>query len=471
MYSATLNARAELSTVAPATRSARPLRTPTTAQTPISAVEAINIRQVIVDYAFCLRDPSLSIENRAWLHGEIERLLHRLSPAATLRTLARIPMQVTTHQIDLSKALSIVSRAVASRTATLPVLTHILLATDEGRLKVCATNLELGITTWCGAKVEAEGALCVPAKTLTELVALLPVDVMTLTVNAKNKTLNIKCGRTENNIAGIDASEFPVVPVGNVVEAWDTMSADEFRGIANRTVFAAATDESRPMLTGVYWQYNESGLAICAADGFRLSLCRWSEHTTNPKRALIVPSGAMTEVARLASDRVSLGSNGTNQAIFWLHDADTTRTVIVAQLIDQKYPAYEQTIPKSHTTRVVVSTAQLLRACRRAKIFTETGGVTLHIIPGEFPTMTIQSRADETGDSADTLTVDVDGPEIEISFNANYLIDALSRINTPTVALELTAPKSPGVFKPVTDDAGGSFLHVVMPVHLPGSAK
>ena len=377
-------------------------------------------------------------------------------------------MKVSCLQENLAKGLNIVSRAVAARTATLPVLTHVLLATDGGRLRIAATNLELGINCWIGAKVEDEGSITVPARPFTELISLLPSDRVDLDLNIRTQTLRVQCGRTDNNIKGIDAQEFPIIPTFEPASA-AFVDANLLKTMIGKVVFAAATDESRPMLTGVLTKFENDKIVMVAADGFRLSVCTGTLKEPVPEpRTILIPSKAVAEVARVVGEQeepVAISvTPSRGQVLFHMQNVD-----LVAQLIDQRFPDYEPIIPKKTETRTVVSTAEMLKACRQASIFARESSDTMRLritpssdgAPGK---VTISARADETGDNESQLEAVSTGVEVEIAFNVKFLIDVLSVIDAPQVALETTAPKAPGVLKPVGDD---SFLHVVMPMHLP----
>lgn len=377
-------------------------------------------------------------------------------------------MKVSCLQENLAKGLNIVSRAVAARTATLPVLTNVLLATDGGRLKIAATNLELGINCWIGAKVEDEGSITIPARPFTELISLLPSDRVDLDLNIRTQTLRVQCGRTDNNIKGIDAQEFPIIPTFEPSSA-AFIDAGLLKTMIGKVVFAAATDESRPMLTGVLTKFENDKIVMVAADGFRLSVCTGTlkEPVAEP-RTILIPSKAVAEVARVVGEQeepVAISvTPSRGQVLFHMQNVD-----LVAQLIDQRFPDYEPIIPKKTETRTVVSTAEMLKACRQASIFARESSDTMRLritpsndgAPGK---VTISARADETGDNESQLEAVSTGVEVEIAFNVKFLIDVLSVIDAPQVALETTVPKAPGVLKPVGDD---TFLHVVMPMHLP----
>jgi DNA polymerase-3 subunit beta len=376
-------------------------------------------------------------------------------------------MRVSCLQENLAKGLSIVSRAVASRSTTLPVLSNVMLSTDNNRLKLSATNLEIGINTWIGAKVEEDGAITVPARTFVDLVNTLPPDRIDMELSVRTQTLHLRCGRSEANLKGIDAQEFPIIPTpqgnGQIL-----IDPEKLAKMINQVAFAAATDESRPMLTGVLTKFDQDRLTMAAADGFRLSVRSTAIDTvvSEPVQVLI-PAKALTELARIAGEQedpieITITS-ARNQILFHL-----TNTDLVAQLIDLQFPDYEQIIPKRYSTRTVASAVELLKAGRAASIFAREAANTtrLHIVPGGelMPGhIEIAARSDETGDNVGEIDATVEGDEIEIAFNVRYLLDVLSVVDTPQVILETTTAGSPGVIKPIGDD---DFIHVIMPMHI-----
>ncbi len=379
-------------------------------------------------------------------------------------------MRISCLQENLARGLNIVSRAVAPRTATLPVLTHVLLATDNGRLKISATNLELGVTCWIGAKVEDEGAITVPARTFNDLVALLPADRVDLDLNIRTQTLRVQAGKTDNNIKGIDAQEFPIIPTFNPTAAVFVEPAVLKKVIA-QVVFAAATDESRPTLTGVLTKFEADTITMAATDGFRLSVRSGKlKEPVAETRTILIPARALAEVARVMGDQeeaIAISVTPSHgQVLFHMNNVD-----VVAQLIDQKFPDYEPIIPKKHDTRTVMNTADMLKACRQAGIFARDSldTVRLTVKPGEElepGKVKVTARADATGDNESELDATVNGDGVEIGFNVKYLIEALAAIDTPQVALETTAPQRPGVIRALGDE---EFMHLIMPMHLPRS--
>jgi len=375
-------------------------------------------------------------------------------------------MKVSCLQENLAKGLSIVGRAVATR-STLPVLSNILLATDQGRLKLAATNLEIGITCWIGGKVEEDGAMTVPARTFVDLVGALPAERVDMELIVRTQTLNLKCGRFENNIRGIDATEFPLIPTADDANAI-RIDPDSLRTMINQVVFAAAADESRPILTGVLARFDKDQVTFAAADGFRLAVrtAPLIEPVATPV-SVIIPARALAELGRVSGDQESPViiniTPSKSQVLFHLDNID-----LVSQLIDGNFPDYAQIIPKKKETHTVVGATELLKACKAANVFARESAdiVKLTIEPGSEIApghVTVQATSAETGDNVGEMDATVEGAAIQIAFNVKYLIDFLSVANAAQVALETSTPSSPGKFTPVGDD---TFLCVVMPMHI-----
>jgi DNA polymerase III subunit beta len=375
-------------------------------------------------------------------------------------------MKVTVLQENLARGLSIVSRAVSPR-STLPVLANVLIATDEGRLRLSATNLELGITCWIGAKIEEEGSTTVPSRTLSDLVGTMPDPQVSLTLNSQTQTLNVRSGSSTNDIKGIDAQEFPPLPVPDFEDAILINVAD-FKEMIQQVAFAASTDEARPVLMGVLVTVDKDVVTMAAADGFRLSVRKATLSSSVPSSiSAIIPARALNELARIAADGEQMIQmvlpKGRGQVVFRVKDAE-----LVSQLIDGTFPDYQQIIPRSYKSRTLVSTASLLKACRQAEIFAREGSnvVRLNIKtngemqPGE---VEISAHSEETGSNETLVEATVDGIPLLIAFNVKYLREVLEVVKSPNVAIETSAQNAPGVVRPVGDD---HFLHVIMPMHL-----
>ncbi len=373
-------------------------------------------------------------------------------------------MRLSCLQENLNRGLGVVGRAVATRT-TLPITNNVLLATDQSRLKLVATNLEMAISCWIGAKVEEEGAITVPARLLTEFISSLPSDKVDISLFPRTKTLGLKCARFEARISGIDAKDFPPIP--KVDEGITTkVEVEALRQGISQVVFAAATEESRPVLTGVDAEFDGDLLTLAAADGFRLAVYKLPLATpVSQKTEVIIPARTLAELNRLAADQeeaieITVNPN-KSQALFRLKN-----TELVSQLVQGTFPQYAQLIPQSYNTRVVVDVAQFLRATKTASIFARDGSgiVRLVMTPGTKLTpgkLTISARSEELGDDVGEIDAIVEGEEAKIAFNGKYLTDVLSVLHESQVALETTNPSSPGVVRPVGVD---NYIHVVMPM-------
>jgi len=381
-------------------------------------------------------------------------------------------VKISCLQENLARGLAVVGRAVATR-SPLPILSNILLETDQGRLRLAATNLEIGINCWIGARIEEEGSVTIPARLLTEFVNSLPPGQIDMELTRRTQTLNLKCARFEANIKGLDPSEFPNVPtadsIGGQPQGALHLKADAFRRMIDQVVFAAATDESRPILTGVLTHFHQGGLTLAAADGFRLSVTTADVGVgVDETISVIVPARALAELNRVGGEQeapIELIITPTrNQILFHLSDID-----LVSQLIDGNFPDYKQIVPKSWQTQTVVSTQELLKAVKVAFLFARDAAniIRLHVVPGSELTpgyVSVAGTSAELGDNVSELDVTgISGTEIEIAFNARYMIDALSVAGTAEVALETTSSSSPGVIRPV---GGEDYLCVIMPMHI-----
>ena len=396
-------------------------------------------------------------------------------------------MRVSCLQENLSRGLSIVGRAVATRT-TLPITQNVLISTDQSRLKLAATNLEIAISTWIGAQIEEEGSITVPARLLTEFVSSLPPERIDLaqppdrdesvgedpdsedeesieSTSARQTNVAIKCARFEAEINGTAAEDFPPVPT---VESGVVGKIDPklLHDAIEYVVFAAATEDSRPVLTGIKVEISGDSFTFAAADGFRLAVYKGTLiESASEDVNFIVPARTLQEVNRLIGSQEDpiefTVTPSKSQALFRLNNIE-----VVTQLIQGTFPNYTQLIPQSYKTRAVVRLDEFVRATRAASIFARDGSgiVRLQVMGGvEDGTgkVSILSRAEEMGENQSEIDAQVEGGEAKIAFNSKYLTDVLAVLEENDVALETTTPSSPGVLRPVGNDR---YLHVVMPM-------
>lgn len=381
-------------------------------------------------------------------------------------------MKVVCLQENLAKGLSVVGRAVASR-STLPILSNVKLETDDDRLKLSATDLEISINCWVGAKVEEEGAITVPARLLGDFVNSLPPERIEMNLDQDTQTLNLKCARFESNIKGIDALEFPPIPSVSESDDLIKLEPELLRTMIAQVVFAAATDESRPIYTGVHVQFSEDDLTMAATDGFRLSVKSTSlEQGFAGAVEVIVPARTLNELSRISSGQeqpieVSIPPD-RRQIIFRLEDVE-----VASQLIEGEFANSTKIVAeaKDYSTRSVLDTGNFLKAIRVSHLFARdtNNGVTLEVAPAGDELMngriTFIATSPELGDNVVDVDASIEGEPVEISFNAKYLIDLLSVVDSPQVVLETRNPdENPGVFRMVGDD---KFAHIIMPMRLP----
>lgn len=376
-------------------------------------------------------------------------------------------MKIICKQQDLNRGLSAVSHAVSSR-STLPILANILLATDHGRLKLSATNLEIGINCWVDAEIVEEGTTTVPAKLIADFVNSLPAASVEITVPEDSHTMSVKGLRSSSNIKGMDAAEFPQIPSNEGGEPPVLLDAVLLKEMIAEVAFAAADDDSRPVLTGVLVQVSDEKITFAAADAFRLAV-RVAELPGNdhPRGDILIPARTLTELARILPGEGPVEMIVTpNRSQVLFHTANLD---LVSRLIEGAFPNFRAIIPKESTTHAVVETKELAAAVKSAALFARDSSniARVKINPSgesqENGAITIEATAEDLGDSVSTINATVDGPELQVIFNVKYLGDVLATIGTPEVLLEASSATKPGVLKPV---GSNDCTYVIMPMHI-----
>ena len=368
-------------------------------------------------------------------------------------------MKLSVMQENLARGLSVVSRAVSTR-STLPVLANVLIRTEDAGLKLTTTNLEIGITYWVPGKIESDGATTVPAKLLADLVGLLQGGDRVDLELGPNEALHLRSGRFESHLKSIDADEFPAIqttgerPTTRLVQR-------VLRRALEETAFAAATDEARPILTGVLCRFEGDTLTLAAADNYRIAVKTVPILDSVADTSVVVPARALNELMRVLTDtddpvEVVLAQS-RNQILFHLEGVD-----LVSRLIDGQFPNYQTVMPKTHTTRAILDREELLRAVRPAALIAHESAniVKLQVGSNGEAGITVSANA-EIGDHVGQVEAAVEGDGTTIAFNAKYLADVLTNVSAEQFAIELQGPLAPGVFKPIGDD---QYVHVVMPV-------
>jgi DNA polymerase-3 subunit beta len=374
-------------------------------------------------------------------------------------------MKVSVSQQQLAHGLSMVSRAVSPR-STLPVLGNVLLASDEGRLRLAATNLELGISCWIGAQIGEEGSITVPARLLTDMVNTFPSDTVNLSVNMTTFTLKVQCGTSSTEIKGIDAQEFPPMPASDPSDGIQ-LKVSEFKEMIAQVAFAASSDEARPVLQGVQTTISGNTIAMAATDGFRISVRK----TILPEPAarqqtMLIPARALNELARIAQEGDNVLSlitpPGRGQVIFHLDNAE-----LISQLIDGNFPDYKVILPRNFKTHTIVSSTAFLKACKQAEIIARNGNNVVRLNlqkyedrPGEIE---VSAQTEETGLNESKIDANIEGPGLVVALNVRYLREVIEVVKTPNLILGTNDNKSPVQIQSVGDE---NFQHVIMPMHL-----
>ena len=391
-------------------------------------------------------------------------------------------MKLSCLQENLHRGLNIVGRAVATKSA-LPITSNVLMATDQGMLKLTGTNLEIAITTWIGAMIETEGETTLPHKLLADLVNAMPSDRVDLTLgepeeDAPNETttiMRINHGRSITRMNSMDAKNYPDVPKvdpDSIIE----IPVETLRTGIRLTTFSAATDESRPILTGIMILLDGEKVTMASADGFRLSV--YSKELplelANPIK-VVIPARSLQELDRILSQQSAPVKmhipDDHNKVMFKLENVE-----MVTQLLRGDFPNYDQLIPESPDTVAIVDIDQLKRAVQSAGVFARDGSniVRLEFAPlpghaepesGKHPgRLTISASSEEVGSSTDELDIDnIDGDAAKIAFNVRYLTEAINIMDKGQVSIALNTPSTPGVMRMADNE---QWTHVTMPMYV-----
>lgn len=373
-------------------------------------------------------------------------------------------MRLTCEQEELNRGLAAVARAIPAR-STLPITQHILLEAQEDKITLSATDAEtIAITYTISASVQEEGGITMPSRLLSDFVATLPHEPIEMTLAERSRQVSLSCARNQASVGGMDPDDFPLIPPVDD-SANVRVDAGQLRRALERVVFAAATDDSRPVLTGVHFEMGNDELNMAAADGFRLAVHTMELPPEGPERAVIVPARALGQLTSLLSDvdgQVVMTFNAANTQVQF----DLGHAKLVAQLIQGTFPNYEQLIPNGFNTRTEVSVSEFTRETRIAQIFARDGSgiVRLTVSPGDSGSpgrLLLTARAEDVGNNEGEIDAVVEGEESQIAFNGRYLRDVLQVMESDRVAIETSSSSSPGVLRPVGDD---SYTHVVMPM-------
>lgn len=375
-------------------------------------------------------------------------------------------MKLSCTQTNFCKALNITEKAI-SKTSVLPILANILLETDKGRLKLSATDLEIGIIHWIGAQVQEQGSITVPAHLLSSFVHSLPDKKINLSV--RHNALNIKCESSKANIKGLGAKDFPLIP--KIEEKPLTvLSIPALYRAFSQVVPAVAVSQTRPEISGVLMVFGDKEVKIVATDSYRLAEKRiqnYNKKKISQPVSFIVPSKTVYELIRIFSEQegeveVVLAEN---QVLFRLDNLH-----LVSRLIEGQYPDYEQIIPKTSKTRALAATNQLLTAIKSASLFADrTDEIKLSFkSSGRNAILRVKAESGEKGSNVSEVKIKLDGTSNIITFNYRYLLDGLQNILTDFVEFQVNDDKTPAILKPFAEPnkrpKDKDYLYLIMPI-------
>ena len=368
-------------------------------------------------------------------------------------------MRFTIARDKLQDALSAVSASVPAKT-TLPVLANLLLETTDRGIRLSGTDLDMAVSTEVSADVDTMGATTVPAKKLAEIVRELPIAPVKISSSGEQKVL-IECSRSRFRLLGLPRDEFPTFPVIHFEESWRIRSGD-LQKLITHTVFAASTEESRPILNGVLWELRPDHMKMVATNGHRLAKIEVPITSVGtPSTDLIVPPKALEQIRRLfpADEELEI-ARGDNHLGF-----RSPFTVVYTRLIEGPYPNYEQVIPKDNNRISLADKNALSGALKRMSVVAsdQTHRIRMSFNAG---LLKFSVQTPDLGEAQDELPISFEGDPLDIGFNASYLIEILRYMPTDEVRLTFNAPERAATIEPVEWKDAAKYMCLVMPLRL-----
>lgn len=365
-------------------------------------------------------------------------------------------MKVICARKDIFEGVQTAGRAVSPRTS-LPILGHLLITAEEDKIRIAATDLEIGMECVVEARIEEPGQMAVPARTLTEILAALPDTDVTLSVD-ESSTVSLTCGTSDYSILGLPAEEFPMLPEIHE-EVNLTVEHDVLRDAIKRTSFAISLDESRAILTGILMQVTEDGAKLVSTDGHRLCLQECTVAESRGTVNAIIPGRAMNELTRIVPEgkgtiEVKIAAS---QVMFKVGE-----TSLISRLIEGQFPNYEKVIPLEHNKKLTIPTDQFLQSVKRVEIVARENShkTIIEIADG---TLTVTAESGNVGRAHEEVEVIKEGDDTKMAFNARYLLDVLNVIDTEAIDVELSGESSPAVIRP---QGQFDYTYVLMPMQI-----
>lgn len=362
-------------------------------------------------------------------------------------------MKISCLKENLSKGLNIVSR-LSSTKSTLEILSHILISTENGRLKLSATNLEIGINYKIGAKVEEEGSITVPAKLFTDLVSQLPEGKISLI--KENNNILVKAKNYESRVNGLSADDFPLIPKIKDKKSF-SLKGNDLRNAISMVSFASAQEEIRPQLAGIFMDANKNKLSLVATDSYRLAEKKIAIEENLGVFKVIVPSRSLVELSKIISesnDLINVYIN-ENQVMFENEDFE-----LISRLVEGNFPDYKHIIPTNLETKAKVNLSDFVNIIKVSALFSgeSVGSINVEISPKG--RISARSSSSQFGESSSSCEAEVSGKEVEIVFNSKYILDVLANLSGE-IEIEVNGKLNPGVIKKFGDN---SYIYVIMPL-------
>lgn len=371
-------------------------------------------------------------------------------------------MKIHCSKEDLAQGVQTIQSALSART-TLPILLNFLLETENSKVKVVSTDLEMGVKHYIGADVESDGSITIPAKKFSDILHSLPDgQEVELSVDPGGK-VQLKCGRSRFGIVGAPKSEYPILPEFNKQHAFEA-PAGLIGEMVRKTIFAASSDETRHVLNGVFWSAKKGTLDLVATDGRRLSVVSKKAVPKERDFQVIVPTKILSELLRLFSfHEIKPGSTDPlvigvteNQIAFQFKE-----TTLLSRLVGGSFPHYEQVIPNKKDIVVTLDAKEILAVTKRASLCAvDRGGSVKYALKKGVLQVSASSQNLEFNDE---LPVEFDGDEFHVAFNPAFVIDALKHVDSAKVSIGLTTPVNPALFEPIGE---GDYRFVVMPMRI-----
>ncbi|MCK5044230.1 DNA polymerase III subunit beta [Candidatus Parcubacteria bacterium] len=365
---------------------------------------------------------------------------------------------------NLKRGLDIVER-ITGKNLTLPILNNVLISVKKNLLKLSTTDLEVGINYWTLTKTEKEGKITVPAKLILSLVNSLPNKKITL--EEKDQVLNINCDNYNVKIKGQSPDDFPIIPKTETTDFIEINSIPFYKGISQVVEFSSL-NQTKPEISGIYFNLQKNALKIVATDSFRLAektLYFKDGMDIKKETSFIIPQRTARELINITSEREDKLKMylSSSQVLFELSfpEGNQPQIQLVSRLIEGKYPNYQEIIPQKYETQVVVSRDELISQIKTTSLFSgKTNEIKINVNVNKNK-MELFAQTPEIGENKSEILVKAEGKNTETSFNFKFLLDGLTNIKSDEVIFGINGIEGPAILKPVGDT---SYLYVVMPI-------